>query len=51
MKPDALERFRQRLLELREELLSTSDVRDQASGTVQLDDPTCLYCIVCARSS
>jgi len=32
-----LEKFRQRLLELREDLLSTSEARDEASGTVHLD--------------
>jgi RNA polymerase-binding transcription factor len=37
MKPEELETFRQRLLELREELLSTSEARDQASDTVHLD--------------
>lgn len=37
MNPEELEKFRQQLLELREELLSTSEARDEASGTVHLD--------------
>jgi len=37
MTPDELEKFRNLLLKWREDLLSTSDVRDQSSGTVHLD--------------
>lgn len=37
MTPEELEKFRQSLLRLREDLLSTSDVRDETSGTVHLD--------------
>lgn len=37
MTPDELEKFRNLLLQWREDLLSTSDVREQSSGTVQLD--------------
>lgn len=37
MKPEELEKFRQLLLQLREDLLSTSEARDEASGTVHLD--------------
>ncbi|MFL1455365.1 TraR/DksA family transcriptional regulator [Marinobacter sp. GN3S48] len=37
MRPEELEKFRQQLLELREDLLSTSEARDEASGTVHLD--------------
>lgn len=37
MTPDELEKFRNLLLEWREDLLSTSDVRDESSGTVHLD--------------
>lgn len=37
MSPEELDRFRQLLRQLREELLATSDVRDQSSGTVHLD--------------
>ncbi len=34
MTPEELETFRQLLLQLREDLLSTSEVRDETSGTV-----------------
>jgi len=37
MTPEEQEKFRQQLLELRDDLLSTSDARDEASGTVHLD--------------
>jgi DnaK suppressor protein len=37
MTPDELEKFRKHLLGWREDLLSTSDVRDESSGTVHLD--------------
>ena len=37
MAPDDCEKFRKLLIEWREDLLSTSDVRDQSSGTVHLD--------------
>lgn len=37
MTPKEQETFRQLLLKLREDLLSTSEVRDEASGTVHLD--------------
>lgn len=37
MTPQELENFRQLLLKIREDLLSTSEVRDEASGTVHLD--------------
>jgi DnaK suppressor protein len=37
MSPEELEKFRQLLLTLREELISTSEARDEASGTVHLD--------------
>ena len=37
MTPDELEKFRQLLLAWREDLQSTSEVRDQSSDTVHLD--------------
>lgn len=37
MTQEELDHFRQRLLDLREDLLSTSEARDEASGTVHLD--------------
>ncbi|SHK67629.1 transcriptional regulator, TraR/DksA family [Marinobacter antarcticus] len=37
MAPEELETFRQLLLQLREDLLSTSEIRDETSGTVHLD--------------
>lgn len=37
MTPDELETFRKHLLRWREDLLSTSDVRDESSSTVHLD--------------
>ena len=37
MTPDELEKFRNLLLKWREDLLDTSDIRDQSSGTVHLD--------------
>jgi len=37
MSPEEREKFRQLLLQLREDLLSTSETRDQASDTVHLD--------------
>ncbi|WP_372986227.1 TraR/DksA family transcriptional regulator [Marinobacter sp.] len=37
MSPEELGKFRQLLLQLREDLLSTSEVRDESSGTVHLD--------------
>ena len=37
MTPEEQAKFRQLLLQLREDLLSTSDVRDEASDTVHLD--------------
>lgn len=37
MTPQEQQKFRKLLLELREDLLSTSDVRDQSSDTVHLD--------------
>ncbi|HKK55565.1 TraR/DksA family transcriptional regulator [Marinobacter sp.] len=37
MTPDELEKFRKLLLQWREDLLSTSAVRDESSGTVHLD--------------
>jgi RNA polymerase-binding transcription factor len=37
MRPEDQDKFRQQLLELREDLLSTSEVRNEASGTVHLD--------------
>ncbi len=50
MTPDELEKFRNLLLKWREDLLSTSDVRDASSGTKRLEiDPTSLHCIGCAR--
>ncbi|MDX1634120.1 MAG: TraR/DksA family transcriptional regulator [Marinobacter sp.] len=37
MRPREQEKFRQRLLERRDDLLSTREVRDETSATVQLD--------------
>lgn len=37
MTAEEIERFRKQLLDLREDLLSTSDTRDETSGTVHLD--------------
>jgi DnaK suppressor protein len=37
MTPEELEKFRQLLVKLREDLLSTSAVRDETSATVHLD--------------
>lgn len=37
MTPEELDKFRNLLLKWREDLLSTSDVRDESSGTVHLD--------------
>lgn|SRR5690554_1239556 len=37
MTPEKLEKFRQLLLKLQEELVATSDVRNESTGTVHLD--------------
>jgi RNA polymerase-binding transcription factor len=37
MRPEDQDKFRQQLVELREDLLSTTEVRNEASGTVHLD--------------
>lgn len=37
MTPEELDKFRNLLLRWREDLLSTSDIRDESSGTVHLD--------------
>ncbi|MEX2475019.1 TraR/DksA family transcriptional regulator [Marinobacter sp.] len=37
MTPQELERFRALLIQWREDLISTSEVRDESSGTVHLD--------------
>ncbi|MBE0486134.1 TraR/DksA C4-type zinc finger protein [Marinobacter sp.] len=37
MNPEQLEKFRQLLLKMQEELVSTSEVRNESTGTVHLD--------------